>query len=118
MAELPKTLRPIETLLVPSFPVLGPFMMLFGEMIDKSAFPGSLIALGQFYESAETVLPSCGLIKLVALLWISFLLKSDPIPGSFWCVDGWVYFLFQVVPLMFPVCESMLKKTSVVIGPV
>ena len=92
-------------------------MMLFGEMIDKSAIPGNLLAFGMFYESVGIVLSSKELIKLVDLLWISFLSKRDPIPGNFWLVDG-AYFLKQVDPLMFPLCASMLMKTSVVIGPV
>ena len=104
--------------------------MFFGETIDRSVFPGNLLGLSfgfsksyfyvYVYVWGRIVLFSKRLTKTSALFWESFLLKvrnDYPIRDLFPEIGWWAYSLKQLVLLVSPLCVSMLRKTSAVIGP-
>ena len=108
--------------------------MFFGETTDRSVFPGNLLGLSfgfsksyfyvyvyiYVYVWGLIVLLSKRLTKTSALFWESFLLKvrnDYPIRDLFPEIERWAYSLKQLVLLVSPLCVSMLRKTSAVIGP-
>ena len=101
---------------------LEPVMMLFGETIEKSGTPESLLSCLENDLSARNWygFPSKGVIKLWALcigvlsfLVINWLMLRSL---SFWSYGNLLFWKPETPPVS-PLCASILMKTSAVIWP-